>query len=96
MYTLKLVYMYINRVNIYTYVLKIQSILRVANSSEHESLQQAIDIPRHVMKLLIFNSHYYYVKLLFKVNQKIGKATSVHNDSITYRKYIVKFQCYYY
>ena len=70
MYTLKLVYMYINRVNMYTYVLKIQSILQMANSSEHEFLSQAINILRHVKKLLIFNSHYSYVKLLFKVKQK--------------------------
>ena len=42
----------------------------MANSSEHEFLSQAIDIPRHVKNLLIFNSHYSYVKLLFKVKQE--------------------------
>jgi len=42
----------------------------MANHSEHEFLAQAINIPRHVKKLLIFNSHYFHVKLLFKVKKK--------------------------
>jgi len=57
----------------------------MANSSEHEFLSQAIDIPRHVKKLLIFNSHYYYVKLLFKVKQKNWNGpTSQKNGYLLY------------
>jgi len=69
MYAYKFVYIYANIVVIYI-DMYVQLILQMANHSEHEFLAQAINIPRHVKKLLIFNSHYFHVKLLFKVKKK--------------------------
>jgi len=59
--------------------------LQMSDHLQNDFWAHDINIPRHVTKLLIFNSHNFHVPLMFKVKQKFWNGpTSQCNDIFLY------------